>query len=304
MQTYHISMARFITLGFSIVLLILTSTASVYVILAWMNYANQGPTLRFTDNGTFQISILSTPYDGKSEFHESRPKETRQIQRLMNTVLEIEHPQLAVLDGDVIVHRLGIRENVKKVVRPLLNHDTPWVSLYVDHESDLNASQDRFSAYEQAWSNRLTRQDVNASSAGASWLPVFANTSSARDKDTPLLILWLFDSRGGYHNKQLDFNGVDETVVIWFQEKKQELRNTYGVDIPSLAFMHAPISAMAALQANATSLSDKQPSAHQNSSTESQHDAKDIAFMAVLLDTPKLIAIFSGSQDGHNGCFT
>jgi hypothetical protein len=91
--------------------------------------------------------------------------------------------------------------------------------------------------------------------------------------------------------------------VIWFQEKKQELRDTYGTDVPSLAFVHAPISAMAALQADSDDRSDHLPSVHNNGSTESRQDAKDVAFMVALLDTPKLIAVFSGNDYANGGCF-
>ncbi len=202
---------------------------------------------------------------------------------------------------------------MKKTVQPLLEHDTPWASTYVDHESDWNASRQDVLAQEQQWSSSLTRQDVNASRAGVSnyLLPVFANSSSDADADTPLLLLWFFDSRGGYHYRQLDSsgrkvaypNGVDETVVIWFQEKKQELRDTYGADIPSLAFVHAPISAMAALQADAGGSSHDRPDVHDRHAVESQQYATDTASMSALLDTPKLLAVFSGCGGGKRGCF-
>ena len=307
-------MARFLKLLLSFILMLLTLAAAIVLIWKWTSLfwpSNSRPTLSFTENGTFQISIFSDPYDGKGKVHVLGQKESRHTQRMMNTVLELEHPQLAVLNGDIIVRDLNITENMKKTVQPLLKHNTPWASIYVDHESDLNASRHHVLDQEQQWKNSLTRQDVNASTAGVSnyWFPVFANET--KGAETPLLLLWFFDSRGGYHYNKLDHNGhkirypnwVDETVIAWFQKTKQERRNEYGTDVPSLAFVHAPISAVAALQADSGVQTGHPPGDDHNGLIESRKDGHENAFTAALLDTPKLIGVFSGSQDGNSGCF-
>jgi hypothetical protein len=85
------------------------------------------------------------------------------------------------------------------------------------------------------------------------------------------------------------------------------LRDTWSRDIPSLAFVHIPIYAMAAFQTSGVNadrepgINDDNPLAPQGV-TDGVYTGDDIPFMSALLDTPKLIAVFSGHDHGDDWC--
>lgn len=95
---------------------------------------------------------------------------------------------------------------------------------------------------------------VSNSNAGVSnyYLPVYPYNGSS----TPSLILWFFDSRGGFLYQTKNATGakvgqpnwVDTSVVNWFKQTNAQLTNQYQKTIPSLAFVHIPTNASQALQ--------------------------------------------------------
>lgn len=87
------------------------------------------------------------------------------------------------------------------------------------------------------------------------YLPVYPSSGGS----TPCLILWFFDSRGGFYYQEKDSSGnqvgqpnwVDQSVVNWFLQTNNQLRQRYRKTIPSLAFVHIPTNASQALQTEA-----------------------------------------------------
>lgn len=87
------------------------------------------------------------------------------------------------------------------------------------------------------------------------FLPVYPSSGSP----IPCLILWFFDSRGGFYYQEKNATGarvgqpdwVDSSVVNWFQQTNARLRQRYQTMIPSLAFVHIPTNASLALQTEA-----------------------------------------------------
>jgi hypothetical protein len=85
------------------------------------------------------------------------------------------------------------------------------------------------------------------------------------------------------------------------------LRDTWHRKIPSLVFVHIPIYALAAFQNSGVNenkepgINDDNPLAPQGV-TDGVYTGDDIPFMSALLDTPKLIAVFSGHDHGDDWC--
>lgn len=103
------------------------------------------------------------------------------------------------------------------------------------------------------WPNSRTTQMVFGNESGVTnyYLPVYPSTGG----DSPCMILWFFDSRGGFLYQQLNASGdqigqpdwVDQSVVDWFKTENADLTSKYG-ELPSLAFVHIPTNASQALQ--------------------------------------------------------
>jgi hypothetical protein len=99
-------------------------------------------------------------------------------------------------------------------------------------------------------------------------------------------------------------------VVEWFKETNQYLTNLYQQTVPSLAFYHSPVEAMAAFQSlgvNANrepGINDDNPLAQQGQVTSSDgstsYDGSDIPFMQALVETSGLMATFSGHDHGDD----
>lgn len=285
--------------------------------------------LRFTKNGTFQLAVFEDLHYGEAEDLDWGPQQDVNSTRVMNTVLDNEYPQLVVLNGDLITGENTYKENstsyVNEIVQPLLDRKLLWASTYGNHDSDYNLSRHHILAREKTWTNSLTRQDVNTSTSGVSnyYLPVYSSNATNR---IPELLLWFFDSRGGNYYQQLDASGnevpqpswVDRTAVDWFVHTRTELCTKYGRDVPSLAFVHIPVNAMLAFQQGPgvqshyePGINDDNPLAQEGvaeaqgdvTGTVSVYTGQDIPFMQALLDTPGLMAMFSGHDHGDDWCF-
>lgn len=118
----------------------------------------------------------------------------------MSTILSIEKPQLAVLNGDLITGEATQRSNsssyVDRIVAPLVEQDVPWASTYGNHDSSINLCPFDVFQREIDHQSSFTQRMVTDSAAGLTnyFLPVFPHNQSA---EAPEVILWFFDTRGG-----------------------------------------------------------------------------------------------------------
>ncbi|KAK6416092.1 hypothetical protein LTR95_017506, partial [Oleoguttula sp. CCFEE 5521] len=285
--------------------------------------------LRFTEDGTFQVSIFEDLHFGEAEDLVWGPQQDVNTTRVMNAILDSELQQLVVLNGDLITGENTYHHNssayIDQIVAPLIQRGNYWASTYGNHDSDFNLSRDALFTREQRYENSLTANMVRSSNAGVTnyYLPVY---SSDRRNRTPKLLLWFFDSRGGNEYQQ-SHNGtgvpipnwVDTSVVDWFTSTKRSLAHRYhNASIPSLAFVHIPVSAMLAFQQASAGVSptqepginDDDPLAPQGdaqgqgsvSGTTFMYGGQDVPFMQALLETPGLMAVFSGHDHGDDWC--
>jgi hypothetical protein len=128
----------------------------------------------------------------------------------MNTILDHESPQLTVLNGDLITgentHLHNSTKYLDQLLAPLVSRRIPWASTYGNHDQQFNLSTAEMLAVESKYGAlSYTRGMVRVPRAGTSnyYVPVFG----ARSGDTPALILWFFDSRGGSYYQQLNSTG-------------------------------------------------------------------------------------------------
>lgn len=93
--------------------------------------AHQQP-LRFTTNGTFQLCIFEDLHFGEAENLDWGRQQDVNTTRVMNTVLDVESPQLVVLNGDLITGENTYLTNsthyVDEIVQPLVQRGLSWAS--------------------------------------------------------------------------------------------------------------------------------------------------------------------------------
>ncbi|KAK7701728.1 hypothetical protein SLS64_010176 [Diaporthe eres] len=194
--------------------------APILVALCLAVLSTAWPSLHFTNNKTFHITIFEDLHFGEGPATDWGPSNDDKTLDLMRTVLANESPELVVLNGDLITGENTFKENatdyVDEIVAPLVEAGLPWASTYgsecvplsplahvqvaddfrrLDHDSDVNLSREAMYAREKTYANSLTGCEVNQNGAGVSnyYLPVYPNDTST----TPAMLLWFFDSRGG-----------------------------------------------------------------------------------------------------------
>lgn len=178
------------------------------------------PALHFTSSRTFHITVFQDLHFGEGENTEWGPFHDEETLKLMEYVLKVESPQLVVLNGDLITGENVFIANatayMDKIASPLVQAGLPWASTYgsewavgitvsltftdnptrPDHDSDLHLTRRDIYVREKMYPNSLTGSEVNQNHSGVSnyYVPVYPNDSST----VPAMILWFFDSRGGY----------------------------------------------------------------------------------------------------------
>lgn len=144
---------------------------------------------------------------------------------VVRKVLQADQTHLVVLNGDLITGDGTRPDNstdyLDHVVAPIVEANLPWASTYGNHDNQPNLLTDNIFNREKTYKNSLTQRMIQSDSVETGvtnyYLPVFPADGT---KETPELILWFFDSRGGYVygkqpvQKRPDW--VHETVSLTF----------------------------------------------------------------------------------------
>jgi hypothetical protein len=144
----------------------------------------------------------------------------------MNTILDNESPQLVILNGDLITGENTFLENatvyVDMIVQPLVQRGLAWASTYGNHDSSFNISREGIYKRETAYQGCLTKKMVNGNSSGLTnyYLPVYSATGGpyVGGEEQPALLLWFFDSRGGYAFQEKDSQGNWVGIPEWVDQ--------------------------------------------------------------------------------------
>ena len=248
------------------------------------------------------------------------PSDKKSI-RVMETILDAETPDLAVLNGDLITGENTNLHNsthyVDQIVRPLIKRKIPWASTYGNHDCQVNLSCIDLLLREKKNSQdlSLTLSMFSSPDAGTTnyLLPVYG---SNKHDTIPALLLWFFDSKGGNKFQEQTSNGneiampafVDKSVVQWFSSTNAAMVKQYGKVLPSVAFVHIPVYAMAAFQ-NVGVDGHEEPGINEDNPLDPEaiingtYTAEDIPFMESLVNTKGMMAVFSGHDHGNDWCF-
>ncbi|PSR80084.1 Metallo-dependent phosphatase-like protein [Coniella lustricola] len=161
--------------------------------------------LTLTPSQTFHLTIFQDLHFGEAEDTTWGPLQDIDTLSVIETVLNSENEtQLVVLNGDLITGEDTFRENatayVDEIVAPLVRRGLSWAATYGNHDSDYNLSRTAIYNREKTYSNSLTGNMVQTNDSGVSnyYLPVYTDGTNTDANAVPALLLWFFDSRGGY----------------------------------------------------------------------------------------------------------
>ncbi|KAI0139349.1 Metallo-dependent phosphatase [Xylariaceae sp. FL1272] len=289
-----------------------------------------GP-LTFQSDGSFQISIFEDLHFGENSWERWGHQQDLTSVKVINKVLDRESADLVVLNGDLITGENTFLENsthyIDQIVQPLADRGLTWACTYGNHDSDFNISGRGILERERKWPNSRTTTMLPHSDVGVSnyFLPVFDHSCTDPDSCTPELLLWFFDSRGGFEKQMKDADGnkvgrpnwVDDEVVEWFKMTNREMVDTYEKVIPSLGFVHIPTYASVALQQagidpnEQPGINDDVPVSPQaqgwcsdgRSDESCSYGEQDTALMEAISNTHGMMALFSGHDHGDTWCY-
>ncbi|EPS31448.1 hypothetical protein PDE_06403 [Penicillium oxalicum 114-2] len=288
--------------------------------------------LRFSKNGTFQISILEDLHFGENAWDSWGPEQDVNTVAVIDRVLDAESPNLVVLNGDLITGENAFLENstvyLDQMVGPIVNRDLTWASTYGNHDSSFNLSRSALFAREKRFISSRTEAMVSDRQAGVTnyYLPVYGSQDHPGARDAPELLLWFFDSRGGVYYQETDASGneipqpnwVDVSVVEWFKATNADLVRKYRKHIPSLVFVHIPTDAFRAIQTQQgmdphkePGINDDYPLAQQGQNWcasgeyggSCSYGGQDEPFMKALAETHGVLGVFSGHDHGDTWCY-
>ncbi|KAF7547522.1 hypothetical protein G7Z17_g7689 [Cylindrodendrum hubeiense] len=292
----------------------------------------QSSPLKFKADGTFQLSIFEDLHFGENAWDQWGPQQDINSVQVINKVLDFDTPDLVVLNGDLITGENTYLENstdyLDMIVRPMIDRGLSWASTYGNHDHQVNVTGRTILERERRWPNARTSQMVFGREAGVSnyYLPVYSSNCTKTAQCTPELLLWFFDSRGGFYFQEWDGDGskvgqpnwVDSSVVDWFRQTNQKLVAQHQKTIPSLAFVHIPTYASLMLQTKSGVNGNRQPGIDDDYPLAPQaqgwcpdgrndgscsYGEQDIAFMQAITETAGLMALFSGHDHGDTWCY-
>ncbi|KAG5726696.1 putative inactive purple acid phosphatase 16 [Termitomyces sp. T112] len=278
------------------------------------------PRVTFRPDGTFKLTMFSDLHYGENPWDVWGPEQDFNSTRLMNTVLKDEQPDYVVLNGDLITGENTFRENsttlIDEIVAPLNVVKVPFSSTQGNHDNQANISHAEEILREQKVAplsyTRMAPTGVGGvGGPGNYWVPVYKQKTDA----SPALILWFFDSRGGFSlgaNSTSVSDWVDTSVAEWLGSETRAMNAAWGPAEKrgALAFVHIPPSIATDLQSNFDSESEPGLNADSldgegsvQATTIASDSGKDNVFWdAVNKNIKNLHAVFSGHDHGDEWC--
>ena len=189
--------------------------------------------LRLSEDNSFHIAVFSDLHYGENESTFGIPADMNSA-ALMRQVLAQEQPNFVVLNGDLITGENTFAFNstgyVDQIVAPLVEGGYDWASTYGNHDSKYNLSREALYAGERKYENAYTQHGPAGTDGVTNYvLPVFSS-NAAEASQSPVALLWFFDSRGGSEYQSLPANVdnidnyVSNSTVSWFRSAQADMQ--------------------------------------------------------------------------------
>ncbi|OSX63405.1 hypothetical protein POSPLADRAFT_1069817 [Postia placenta MAD-698-R-SB12] len=278
------------------------------------------PRITFRGDGTFKITVFADLHYGENPWDAWGPEQDVNSTILMKLVLAEEQPDYVVLNGDLITGENTFKQNstrlIDEIVAPLNEVRIPFSSTHGNHDNEPNITHLEEIRREQLVAplsyTRTAPPGIGGEEGpGTYWVPVYEHETDV----VPALILWFFDSRGGYSpgkNSTPVPDWVDESVAGWIEQQTTLMDAAWGpadTTRGALAFVHIPPHAIQAMQPGLNSTRDPGLNADllgqgsTQATTDPSNIGKDQPFYDALTKYVKnLHAVVSGHDHGDEWC--
>ncbi|HVU31959.1 MAG TPA: metallophosphoesterase family protein [Opitutaceae bacterium] len=200
--------------------------------------------LKCTADGTFRVLLVS-------DTHFTPVRDEHGI-ALLERLIDTEHPDLVVVNGDCITGNPGPRvEDMKQAVANVAfvmeekkvpwavtigNHDGEQLSHYGITKADMLGFYERYPHNLNAGWNRAIH------GAGNKYFLIYDSQGTH-----PIFCLWLIDSNAYFPddpsmpNKAKEYDWIHTDEIAWYFQTSKDLEAKYGHKIPGLMFFHIPL---------------------------------------------------------------
>ncbi|KAJ3561375.1 hypothetical protein NP233_g10228 [Leucocoprinus birnbaumii] len=270
------------------------------------------PRIVFRKDGTLKITVFSDLHFGENPWDWWGPEHDLNSTKLMKRVLKDEKPDYAVINGDLITGENTFKENstllIDQIVAPLNAAKVPFSSTHGNHDNQPNITHAEEIARELKVAPLSYTRTAPAGVGGEGgpgnyWVP--RGVLKPQLDRSPSLVIWFFDSRGGFSKPDVgipDF--VDTSVAPWIASETQAMNEAWGPGITrsSLAFVHIPPHYIEDVQYTITP--EKNPGLNADElGLGSVQKTDDIPFWgAVKQNLQNLVAVISGHDHGNEWC--
>lgn len=196
-------------------------------------YSMAGP-LRFRQDGTFTIVQFTDLHWRNGE------PEDLQTAALMREVLNLEHPDLVVLTGDVIDGEAcqDPAHSWKEAVAPIIEQGVYWAAVFGNHEDEGSLSREELMVFQRSLPYCLSEPGPEDVSGVGNYV---LRVQSARSANTAA-VLYFLDSHSYAETEIGGYAWIRRDQIAWYLDTARRLREENGGrPLPALAFFHIPL---------------------------------------------------------------
>jgi len=250
--------------------------------------------LRFNSDGKFKILNFADLHYGEFPGTNRGRWQDGNSTRVMNAILDFEYPDFVVFTGDLMTSDAILFNSTRFIhaaFEAVSTKGYKWGSTYGNHDNGAATTREQVFAAESEYANSYTQHGpTDVVGLTNYFLPIYP-----QEGETPALILWFFDSRGGFDPSGIKPSNVDETVVAWFKVEDQKISDQWG-KLPALAFFHIPTLDYKDVQAD---MGSRRCEGLVDEAVVPQ--GRDTGFMKALVNST-VLSTFVGHDHGNSWC--
>lgn len=189
--------------------------------------------LRFRQDGTFTIVQFTDTH-----WHNGEEPDLN-TRALIESVLEVERPDLVALTGDVIAGRgcTDPAESWRQMVEPMERRGIRWAAVFGNHDDEGVTSRSELMAIQQELPMCLSEPGPpDVSGVGNYALRIGSATG-----DALAAALYFLDSNSYSETDLGGYGWIRRDQIAWYLETARKFKEEYGSPVPALAFFHIPL---------------------------------------------------------------
>ena len=182
-------------------------------------------------NGSFKIVQFTDTHI------KANRKESQVSISTIQTVLDIENPDLVIFTGDVVVAR-PVFKGWEMVLKPCIDRDIPYAVVFGNHDDEHGISREMLADSISKMPYSLLQPRVE----GVYGFGNYVLELHASDSERIVNLLYCIDSNAYSINKKYKGYGwIMPSQIDWYQKESRHYAATQNAVLPALAFFHIPL---------------------------------------------------------------